>query len=147
MSREPFITLWPYEDPRREPSALEGWILEILGCDPKASRAFLRILSTEGRGVGLRCEHSKPEGPTKVSRSSANAIPLGPPEDPRHGLRGRRFLISEVPLLMIQLDSCLVPGRAPRSDSGGVNLRLFLARAPIESLLVSTNRTRLESVP
>jgi len=38
---------------RYEPSALEGWILEILYCDPKGSRAFLRILSTEGRGVYL----------------------------------------------------------------------------------------------
>ena len=38
---------------RREPSALEGWILEILSCDPKGGRTFLLILSTEGRGVGL----------------------------------------------------------------------------------------------
>ena len=40
-------------DARREPSALEGRLLEILYCDPKASRAFLRILSTEGRVVRL----------------------------------------------------------------------------------------------
>jgi len=37
---------------RRDPSALEGWIL-YLGCDLEESRAFLRILSTEGRGVRL----------------------------------------------------------------------------------------------
>ena len=40
-------------DTRREPSALEGWILELLYCDPKGRRACLRILSTEGRGVRL----------------------------------------------------------------------------------------------
>ena len=34
------------EDAPREPSALEGWILEVLCCNPKGSRAFLRILST-----------------------------------------------------------------------------------------------------
>ena len=38
---------------RREPSALEGWILEVLYCNPQGSRAFLRILSTEGRGIRL----------------------------------------------------------------------------------------------
>ena len=36
----------------QEPFALEGWILEILCCDPKGSRAFLRILSTEGQPCG-----------------------------------------------------------------------------------------------
>ena len=48
---------------RWEPCALEGWILEILCCDPKGSRAFLRVLATEGRGVGLCWEKSKPKGP------------------------------------------------------------------------------------
>ena len=33
---------------RREPSTMKGWVLEILCCDPKGSRASLRILSTEG---------------------------------------------------------------------------------------------------
>ena len=33
---------------RREPSALGVWIFDILCCDPKGSRAFLRILPTEG---------------------------------------------------------------------------------------------------
>ena len=47
---------WRLEmDARREPFALEGWFLEIFCCDPKGSRAFLRILSTEGRGVRLCC--------------------------------------------------------------------------------------------
>ena len=32
-------------DARQEPSALERWILEVLYCDPKGSRAFLRIIS------------------------------------------------------------------------------------------------------
>jgi len=50
-------------DPRREPFALEGWILEIFCCDPKGSRAVLWILSTEGRGVRLCWEKSKPKGP------------------------------------------------------------------------------------
>jgi len=43
-------------DARREASALEGWILDILWCDPndpKGSSALLRILSTEGRRVCL----------------------------------------------------------------------------------------------
>jgi len=48
---------------RREPSALEGWILEILHCAPKGSRAFLRILSTEDRVVRLCWALSKSEGP------------------------------------------------------------------------------------
>ena len=34
-------------DDRRKPSALEGWILEILFCDPKGSGDFMRILPTE----------------------------------------------------------------------------------------------------
>ena len=33
-------------DAWREPAALEGWILQVLCCDPKGGRAFLRILST-----------------------------------------------------------------------------------------------------
>ena len=49
-------------DTRREPSALEGWILEIRYCDPKGSRAFLRILSTERRGVRLCWAKLKPTG-------------------------------------------------------------------------------------
>ena len=36
---------------RREPPALEECILEVRYCDPKESRAFLRILCTEGRGA------------------------------------------------------------------------------------------------
>ena len=51
---------------RREPSALEGWILEFLlcdpggldsrffCCDPKGCRAFLRIHVTNGDEVDLR---------------------------------------------------------------------------------------------
>jgi len=38
-------------DARREPSALEGWILEVLCRDPKGRRVFMRILSTEGPSV------------------------------------------------------------------------------------------------
>ena len=38
-------------------------ILEILCCDPKGSRDFLWILSTEGRSVGLCWAKSKPKGP------------------------------------------------------------------------------------
>jgi hypothetical protein len=41
----------------------ESWVLEILYCDPKGSMGFLRILSTEGRGVRLWWAHSKPERP------------------------------------------------------------------------------------
>jgi hypothetical protein len=33
-----------------EPLMLVGWIPKILGCDPKGSRAFLRILFTKGKG-------------------------------------------------------------------------------------------------
>ena len=49
-------------DPRCEPSALEGWVLEIICCDPKGNRAVLRILFTEGRGVRLWAL-STPKGP------------------------------------------------------------------------------------
>jgi len=49
-------------DARREPSALEGWILQVLYCDPNGSRAFLRILSAEGRGVRLCWGKPKPKG-------------------------------------------------------------------------------------
>jgi hypothetical protein len=49
---------FPFEDhpldARRTTSALEGLIREILCCDPKESRAFLWILSTEGRSAGRR---------------------------------------------------------------------------------------------
>ena len=48
---------------RLEPTALEGWTLELPQCGPKGSRAFVRILSTEKRGVCLWWAHSKPEGP------------------------------------------------------------------------------------
>ena len=40
-------------DACREPSALQGWILEILHYDLKAIKAFLRIVSAEERGVRL----------------------------------------------------------------------------------------------
>ena len=39
-------------DPRHAPSPLEGWILEILCCDPKGNRAFLQTLLWEGEDVG-----------------------------------------------------------------------------------------------
>ena len=56
-SRRPHWRKCPIEDHPlafpREPSALEGWIKEILYCDPKGSRAFPRTLSTEGRDVRL----------------------------------------------------------------------------------------------
>ena len=48
---------------RREPSALEGSVLEILCCGLKGRRAFLRILSTGGRGIRLCWAKSKPRGP------------------------------------------------------------------------------------
>jgi hypothetical protein len=38
---------------RGEPVALEGWILKILCCGLKNSRAFLQMRSTEGRGIGV----------------------------------------------------------------------------------------------
>jgi len=69
-------------DACREPSALEGWTLEVLYCDPKGSRAFLRIHSTEGRGVRLCWELSNPKGPTGVPRSYETA----PPQEPTVGL-------------------------------------------------------------
>ena len=42
---------------RRQPLALEGWIHDILYCDPKESRAFLRILSTENLQKGEMFAH------------------------------------------------------------------------------------------
>ena len=65
------MPVWqPPLDARRRPSAMEGCILEIFCCDPKGSRALLRILSTEGRGVRLCGEHSKPKGPNGVQEST-----------------------------------------------------------------------------
>ena len=46
---------------------MEGWILQVLYCDPNGSRAFLRILSTEGRGVRIWWAHSKPKRPKQPS--------------------------------------------------------------------------------
>ena len=43
--------------------ALESWSFEILCCDPNGSKAFLRILSAKGRGVGLSLEKAKRKGP------------------------------------------------------------------------------------
>ena len=50
-------------------SALEVWIPDILCCDPTRSRALLRVLSTEGRGVRLCLASLKPKGPFKTSRT------------------------------------------------------------------------------
>ena len=48
--------------PPRLLSALEGWTLEVLDCDLKGNRAFLRVLSTEGRGVRLWEHSTRPKG-------------------------------------------------------------------------------------
>ena len=50
-------------DTHCEPSALYCWILEILYCNPKGRKAFLRVPSTEGRSVCLSWASSKPKGP------------------------------------------------------------------------------------
>ena len=65
---------YPFLDTRREPSALEGWILEGFHCGQRGSRAFLRILSTEGRGVGLCWAKSKPNGPKRPSPLEDHAL-------------------------------------------------------------------------
>ena len=62
-------------DAHREASALEGCNLELLCCDPKGSRSFLRILSTGGRGARLCRVDSKPEGPDR-SPNYALSLPL-----------------------------------------------------------------------
>jgi len=59
---------------RREPSALKSWILEVLYCDPKRSRAYPRMLSTPGQGVYLCWAHSTPEGPTKKGGSQSAQV-------------------------------------------------------------------------
>jgi len=73
-------------------SALQGWILEILCCDPKGSRAFLRILSTEGRGVGLCWEKSKHKGPNGpfIKAPIAPIAPIAPTAIEGHPLDARR---------------------------------------------------------
>ena len=48
---------------RRQPSPLEGWILEVIYCGPKGSRAVLWVLFTEGRGARLCWALLTPEGP------------------------------------------------------------------------------------
>ena len=48
-----------------EPSALESWILEVLYCNSERKKAFLQILSTEGRDVCLCWALLKPKGPTE----------------------------------------------------------------------------------
>ena len=47
--------------PHCQTSALYCWILEILYCNPKGRRAYLRVPSTEGRGVRLCWAKSKPK--------------------------------------------------------------------------------------
>ena len=49
--------------------------MKVLNCDPKGCRAFLRILSTEGRGVRLYWAKLKPKGPKEPT-----CIPKGPEE-------------------------------------------------------------------
>ena len=72
--RKTFFLGPPFKGPkgplatRSEPSALKGWILEVLCCNPKGGRAFLRILSTEGRGVRLCWAASKPKELTRNGR-------------------------------------------------------------------------------
>ena len=51
-------------DARSEPSALGGWLLRFLHCDPKEISEFLRILFTEGQGVRLWWAFSEPKGTT-----------------------------------------------------------------------------------
>ena len=40
-------------DARREPFALQGWILEILHCDPKGSRAFFADFADPSYGRAI----------------------------------------------------------------------------------------------
>ena len=47
---------------------MEGWILEVLYCDPKFRRAFLGFLFTEGRGLRLCWEKSNSTGPRGIKR-------------------------------------------------------------------------------
>ena len=49
-------------DTRREPSALQGWILDVIDFDPKGSSIFLRILSAEGQSVRPCWTKSKLQG-------------------------------------------------------------------------------------
>ena len=65
-------------DPRREPSALEDLILEIFCCDPKESRACLRILLTKGQRVRLRWATSKLKGPNGRSPRPCRGAPPPP---------------------------------------------------------------------
>ena len=53
----------------REPSALEGWILEVLHCNLKGNRAFLWIIFTERRDVRLCWELEGPKGPNGLAAS------------------------------------------------------------------------------
>ena len=61
-----FDSCAPLEDhplaARRESSEQEGWIFEVLYCDPKGSTAFLQILSTKGQSVLLCWAYQKPKG-------------------------------------------------------------------------------------
>ena len=69
-------------DAFRKPFALMGWIFETLQCDPERKRAFLQIFATEGRGVHICWEHSKPKGPEWKGRGVglcwATSNPKGP---------------------------------------------------------------------
>ena len=68
---------WELEDPKGSKWHYVGLhetlkdltVLEILCCDPKGSRTFLRILSTKGRGVSLCWVTSKPRGPKNLKKS------------------------------------------------------------------------------
>jgi len=86
-------TLWyagicPIEDhlgdTRREPSALEGWIHEVFDCDPKGSRAFLRILISADPVYGrARC---LPIGRIQNRKNLKDTTPgLGCRDFPRKG--------------------------------------------------------------
>ena len=69
---------YPLEDhpihARREPSVLQGCILESLFCDPKGSSTFLRTLSTTGGDVRLCWALLKPQGPKECKWSPSTCL-------------------------------------------------------------------------
>ena len=60
-----------------------GWIREVLYCDPKQRRFVFQILSKEGRDVRLCWQYQKPEGhkDLKVGATRSMSLPAPPKKE------------------------------------------------------------------
>ena len=107
-------------DARREPFALEGWIRKILYCDQNGKRAFLRILSTERRGIRLCWEHPKPKGPKDVKKETGEICTGKPASIPTdHEKENRNFWVLLAPFFTSSAGDSNTPAQSRKGPPRG----------------------------